>query len=122
MGLILITDDAAFSRRMIKKAIQQGGHETLEAANGRECLDLLANNTPDCIISDLLMPEMDGFGLLKELRDRGSKIPVIVLTADIQETARQHCESLGAFMLLKKPPKAPEIIEAVTQALSTKTN
>lgn len=58
MGLILITDDAAFSRRMIRKAVQEGGHDAIEAANGRDCLEMLATNSPDCIISDLLMPEM----------------------------------------------------------------
>lgn len=120
MGLILITDDAAFSRRMIRKAVQEGGHEAIEAGNGLECLEMLANNSPDCIISDLLMPEMDGFSLLQALRDQGVKIPVIVLSADIQDSARQQCESLGAFMMLKKPPKAPEIIDALQKALNHK--
>ncbi|HBB31413.1 MAG TPA: response regulator [Cyanobacteria bacterium UBA8803] len=120
MALVLITDDAAFSRRMIRKAVQEGGHEVLEAGNGRECLEMVAMHPPDCIISDLLMPEMDGFGLLQALRDKGSKIPVIVLSADIQDSARQQCEDLGAFMMLKKPPKAPEIINALQKALSTK--
>ncbi|HBL11057.1 MAG TPA: response regulator, partial [Cyanobacteria bacterium UBA11162] len=57
MALILITDDAAFSRRMIRKAVQEGGYEVIEAANGLECLEMVATNSPDCIISDLLMPE-----------------------------------------------------------------
>ena len=120
MGLILITDDAAFSRRMIRKAVQEGGHEAIEAGNGKECLEMLATNAPDCIISDLLMPEMDGLSLLQALRDQGVKIPVIVLSADIQEKARQQCSDLGAFMMLRKPPKAPEIIDALQKALNTK--
>ncbi|HBE20613.1 MAG TPA: response regulator [Cyanobacteria bacterium UBA11149] len=120
MALILITDDAAFSRRMIRKAVQEGGHEAIEAANGNECLEIVASNPPDCIITDLLMPELDGFGVLKALRDCGSKIPTIVLSADIQDSARQQCLELGAFMMLKKPPKAPEIIEAIQKALSSK--
>ncbi|MFB2977159.1 response regulator [Microseira sp. BLCC-F43] len=120
MALVLITDDAAFSRRMIRKAVEEGGHKVIEAANGRECLDMLTANSPDCIISDLLMPEMDGYGLLKSLREQGAKVPVIVLSADIQDSARQQCESLGAFMMLKKPPKAPEIIDAIQKALNNK--
>ncbi|HAG82858.1 MAG TPA: response regulator [Cyanobacteria bacterium UBA12227] len=118
MALILITDDAAFSRRMIRKAVQEGGYEVIEAANGLECLEMVATNSPDCIISDLLMPELDGFGVLKALRDQGSNIPVVVLSADIQDSARQQCLELGAFMMLKKPPKAPEILEALQKALS----
>ena len=120
MALVLITDDAAFSRRMIRKAVEQGGHQAIEAANGQECLNMLATNSPDCIISDLLMPEMDGYALLKSLRAQGAKVPVIVLSADIQESARQQCLDLGAFMMLKKPPKAPEIIDALKKALETK--
>ncbi len=120
MGLILITDDAAFARRMIRKAVEAGGHEVIEAGNGQECLDMVASHSPDCIMTDLLMPEMDGFALLKALGEKGAKIPVIVLSADIQDSARQKCEDLGAFMMLKKPPKAPEIQEAIQKALSSK--
>ncbi len=120
MGLILITDDAAFARRMIRKAVEAGGHEVIEAGNGQECLDMVASHSPDCIMTDLLMPEMDGFALLKALGEKGSKIPVIVLSADIQDSARQKCEGLGAFMMLKKPPKGPEILDAIQKALDSK--
>ncbi|NJK77349.1 MAG: response regulator [Oscillatoriales cyanobacterium RU_3_3] len=120
MGLILITDDAAFSRRMIRKAVEEGGHQVIEAANGFEAVEMAASHAPDCIMTDLLMPEMDGFGLLKSLKEKGSKIPVIVLSADIQDSARQKCEELGAFMMLKKPPKAPEIQAAIQKALGSK--
>lgn len=119
MGLILITDDAAFARRMVRKAVQKAEHEVLEAENGQECLEKVAQNSPDCIILDLLMPELDGFGVLKALQEQGSKIPVIVLSADIQDSVREECENLGAFNILRKPPKAPEIIEAITQAIGT---
>ena len=119
MALVLITDDAAFSRRMIKKAVQADHHEAIEAANGHECLEMVAAHTPDCILLDLLMPELDGFGVLQQLRDRDSKIPVIVLSADIQESARQQCLELGALTMLNKPPKAPEIQDAIKKALGT---
>ncbi len=120
MALILITDDAAFSRRMIKKAVKQDEHETLEAANGRECLEMISTNSPECILLDLLMPEVDGFAVLQKLRDQESKIPVIVLSADIQESVTQQCLELGAVMVLRKPPKAPEICDAIKKALSSK--
>ena len=120
MALILITDDAAFSRRMIRKALKDDNHELLEASNGLECLEMVSTHSPDCILLDLLMPELDGFAVLQRLRDQGSSIPAIVLSADIQESARQQCEELGAFAMLKKPPKAPEIRNAIQQALSAK--
>lgn len=120
MALVLITDDAAFARRMVKKALKEDNHEILEAGNGKECLEMVASHSPDCILLDLLMPELDGFGVLKELQNQGSKIPVIVLSADIQDAARAQCEELGAFTMLQKPPKPPEIKEAISQALQAK--
>lgn len=119
MALILITDDAAFTRRMLRKALKDDDHTFIEAANGVECLEMLKSHSPDCILLDLLMPEKDGFGVLQALKDNASSIPVIVLSADIQESARQQCLELGAFMMLKKPPKAPEIREAIQKALSS---
>ena len=118
MALILITDDAAFSRRMVRKTLEGDGHVVLEAANGLECLKMLQSHSPQCILLDLLMPEMDGFGVLQALREQGSNIPVIVLSADIQEIVHQKCLDLGVFAMLKKPPKKPEIREAVQKALS----
>ena len=118
MALILITDDAAFTRRMIRKAFKDTDHITLEATNGKECLDILDTHSPDCIILDLLMPELDGFGVLEALKQKGSKIPVIVVSADIQDSVREQCLGLGAAMMLKKPAKAPQILEAINQVLN----
>lgn len=120
MGSVLIIDDAAFARRMIRKAIEEVGHRVLEATNGQEGLDMAAAHSPDCIMTDLLMPKMDGFAFLKAMREKQIKIPVIVLSADIQESARKKSEDLGAFMMLKKPPKAPEIQAAIQKAMDSK--
>lgn len=118
MALVLITDDAAFTRRMLRKAFKDTEHVVLEASNGKECLEMLDNHSPDCLILDLLMPELDGFGVLEALKQQGSKIPVIVLSADIQDSVRQQCLDLGAAMMLKKPPKGPQILEAIEQVLN----
>jgi CheY-like chemotaxis protein len=118
MALILIVDDAIFTRRVICKNLQKQGYETLEASHGKQALELLDSHTPDCILLDLLMPEMDGWQVLQALQDKNIKIPVIVLTADIQETSRQHCFELGALAVLNKPPKSEEMIEALQKALN----
>ena len=118
MALVLITDDAAFTRRMIRKAFKDTDHVVIEASNGKECLEMIDTHSPDCLILDLLMPELDGFGVLETLKQQGSKIPVIVLSADIQDSVREQCLSLGAVRMLKKPPKGPQILEALEQALS----
>ncbi len=117
MALILIVDDAAFTRRMIRKALVAEGHETLEAANGQEGLDMIASHAPDCILIDLLMPVMDGFAVLEALGNRQSTIPVIVISADIQENVRQRCLDLGAADFINKPPKEEELSKTVQQVL-----
>ena len=118
MTLILIADDAAFTRRMIRKAFKDTDHVMVEANNGKECLEMIDIHSPDCIILDLLMPELDGFGVLEALKQQDSKTPVIVISADIQESVRQRCFDLGAKTILKKPPKDAQVLEAIEAVLA----
>jgi CheY-like chemotaxis protein len=119
MALILIVEDAMFSRKMIRKTLQKQGYETLEAKNGKEGLELVREVNPDCILLDLLMPEIDGWEFLKILRAEGYKTPTIVITADIQETSRQQCLELGAQAVLNKPPQAQVMQDAIEAVLAT---
>ncbi|MFB2919992.1 MULTISPECIES: response regulator transcription factor [Aerosakkonema] len=118
MPLILMIDDAAFTRRMLRKALTAEGYEVLEATNGQEGLEMAAIHKPDCILVDLLMPDIDGFGVLQAMRDRRSTIPVIVVSADIQVGVRQRCMELGAAGFLNKPAKQEELRQKITQALA----
>ncbi|MEH2069743.1 MAG: response regulator [Nostoc sp.] len=118
--LVLIIDDAAFSRRMIRKFLQVDGYEFLEATNGREGLELVQKHKPNCVLVDLLMPEMNGFEFLQALQDEELKIPTIIISADIQEGARNQSYSLGAANFINKPPKENELRTAVQQVVNTK--
>jgi CheY-like chemotaxis protein len=120
MALVLIIDDAAFSRRMIRKFLQSDGYEILEATNGREGLDIVHNYKPNCVLVDLLMPDMNGFAFLKALQDEGCTIPTIIISADIQEGSRNQSYNLGAVNFINKPPKEHELRQAVQQVLNTK--
>ena len=73
---------------------------------------------PDCILTDLLMPEMDGVSLLAALQNLGFNLPVIVLTADIQESKRKQCEELGAAGFLAKPPQSKVLLALVEKVLT----
>ncbi|GAB1544848.1 hypothetical protein NUACC21_75240 [Scytonema sp. NUACC21] len=117
MALILIVDDAAFTRRMIRKSLVAAGYEILEASNGQEGLEMAAVHNPDCMLIDLLMPGMDGFAVLEALRDLQSTIPVIVISADIQENVKQRCLELGAAGFINKPPKEEELRQILEQVL-----
>jgi CheY-like chemotaxis protein len=120
MATILIVDDATFSRRMIRKYLLADNYQILEATNGREALETIDNQTPDCILTDLLMPDMDGFEFLSNLQAQQLKIPTIIISADIQETSRDRCLELGAIAFINKPPKETELRQAVRQVFSLK--
>jgi CheY-like chemotaxis protein len=103
MPTILVADDSLFQRHLIGKIARDLGFTVLEAKTGQECLNLAIQKTPDAILLDLNMPEKTGFEVLQGLRDAGHRSPVIVLTADIQETSRQRCLNLGVSDFLNKP-------------------
>ncbi len=117
MAHILVVDDTAFQRKTISKLLQQRGHTTLQAANGLEGLEQVAADRPDCIVTDLLMPEMDGITFIKTLKNECYSIPVVVVSADIQETTKAECFSLGVKSFLNKPFKPDDLEEAVQEAL-----
>ena len=103
MGTILVCDDSLFQRRILTSIVKKSGHIPLEAKNGYECLAIAKEKKPDLIFLDLLMPEYDGFGVLKDARDQALCIPFVVVTADIQEITRSDCLNLGAKAFLNKP-------------------
>ena len=113
MARILVIDDSMFARLNVCNILKAAGHETMEAANGREGLEKATALRPDCILSDLLMPVMDGIGFLTSLKENNLRLPVIVLTADIQETKRQQCLSLGAAGFLNKPPQKQQLLTMI---------
>ncbi|MBD3306542.1 response regulator [candidate division KSB3 bacterium] len=103
MAKVLIVDDSLFQRRIIRRILQKAQHDVEEASSGQQGLEMVRSVAPDCIILDILMPDVDGLSFLKTLQDQGDTTPVIVLTADIQETTRQECIAYGAKEVLHKP-------------------
>ncbi len=105
------------SRRMISRILKAAKYEVVEVADGKQGLAIVATQPIDCILLDLLMPEMDGNAVLASLRQQGLSIPVIVISADIQESTRQRCLDLGAFAVLQKPVNAEELLNTLKQVI-----
>jgi twitching motility two-component system response regulator PilH len=103
MKNILVVEDSSYQRGVIRKAVHGEGRNVTEAANADEALAAIKANSPDIILSDILMPGMSGIEMLAKLRESGSKIPVIVISADIQEPTRKECMDLGAVGFIFKP-------------------
>ncbi len=117
MAKVLVIDDSRFQRKWIVKAVQQLGHSTVEAVNGRDGLGMLDAELPAAITIDLNMPEMNGLEFLENLQDQQSRPPVIVITADIQKDTRDQCSQLGAAAFLNKPFKPNELHDALAQCM-----
>ncbi|MEO2049996.1 MAG: response regulator [Pirellulales bacterium] len=117
MTQILVVDDSRLSRRMIVDALQQTGHDITEAVNGAVALESFRQNRPDCIVSNLLMPVMDGHEMLRQIRAIDSAVPVIIASADIQQSSRAQCEELGISGFLTKPIQAEALLECVEAIL-----
>ncbi len=100
---ILIVDDSKFQRNQLLKVLVAANYEVDQAGNGQEALEKMQSQVYDLLISDLLMPELDGIGLLKKLQALQNKTPVVVITADIQEPVKLECMSLGAKAFFNKP-------------------
>ena len=117
MARILVTDDSNFLRRRTCAILKEAGYDILEADNGNACLEAITEHSPDALLLDLVMPEMDGFEVLQALQDAAYDLPVIVLTADIQDTVKTECMKLGAAGFINKPPKTDEVLATLAMAL-----
>lgn len=95
---------------------------TVGATSAEQALELLSSHRVDVIVSDLLMPGMDGFALLEELKasDRFDGIPVIILTGSIEDGLKRRALDLGAIDLLNKPIGQPELMARIRSALQLK--
>lgn len=120
MASVLTIDDSALTRRKVSKILKAHGIEVLEAKNGAEGLACIQDCQVDCILLDLVMPDLSGWEVLKTLHERGSQIPVVVVTADLQSTTRQRCLDLGAVAIVHKLPKEDILITAIQSALTTR--
>jgi adenylate cyclase len=113
-GRILLVEDDELTRSTTRELVVQHGFAVVEAANGREALDRLAEAMPDLILLDLLMPEMDGFEFLDEIRRRPAwgAVPVIILTAkDLTEDDRRRLSG-RAIRIIQKAGQSRELLVA----------
>jgi two-component system chemotaxis response regulator CheY len=117
MSKVLVIDDSKFSRHRAVDALRHAGHEVVEASDGEMGIAVLGTESPDCVVLDMLMPVLDGIGFLRRIRDQGMRLPVIVVTADIQQSTRNLCEGLGVSAFLHKPARGEEVCGVVDKAL-----
>ncbi len=113
---ILVVDDEDRMRRFIRLNLEYDGFEVIEAANGREALDQVREGLPDLVLLDVMMPELDGFEVLRILRET-SEVPVIMLTAKGEEEDIVRGLELGADDYITKPFSTRELVSRIKAVL-----
>jgi chemosensory pili system protein ChpA (sensor histidine kinase/response regulator) len=113
--LVLVVDDSVTVRRVTQRLLQREGLRVALAGDGLQALEQLALETPALVLSDIEMPRMDGFDLVRNLRGdaRWRELPVVMITSRIADKHRDHASALGANHYLGKPYAEDELLALV---------
>jgi signal transduction histidine kinase len=117
---LLIVDDIPTNRKLLRVMLEAEGHTTLEAADGVEALQILARETVDAVISDILMPNMDGFRLCHEIRkrERLHALPFIIYTSTYTSLDDMKlAQTVGADKYLTKPAPVAAVLDALREVM-----
>lgn len=120
MATVLVVDDRAASREIARATLDHGGYQVIEASDGHQALRLAKSIHPDLVLTDLLMPGMDGYEFVRELRShRGTaRIPVLFYSANYREDeAHPLATAFGVSKILSKDASPTELLDAVAEAL-----
>jgi DNA-binding NarL/FixJ family response regulator len=121
--LLLIDDDPNLIL-LVKDYLVFRGYHVTSAGNGREALNILEKETPDMIICDVMMPEVDGYSLVQKIRENAETraIPVMLLSAKSQSQDRVKGLNIGADLYMSKPFEPEELVAQVESTLNLVTN
>ena len=118
MARIMVVDDAAFMRMMLKDILTKGGYEVVgEAENGLKAVDKYKELTPDLVLMDITMPELDGIGAVRQIKSIDPNAKIIMCSAMGQQAMVLESIQAGAKDFIVKPFQADRIIEAVSKAV-----
>ncbi|MFP5466583.1 MAG: Hpt domain-containing protein [Gammaproteobacteria bacterium] len=113
--LVLVVDDSITVRRVTQRLLQREGYRVTLAADGLQALERLQQERPTVVLSDIEMPRMDGFDLVRNIRNdvRLTDLPVIMITSRIAEKHREHARELGVDHYLGKPYSEDELLALI---------
>lgn len=117
---LLVVDDSATTRMLISLTLKKEGvYRIVEVSNGREAVDKLSVEPVDCVLTDINMPQMNGLDLISYIRSRHRepKLPIIVITTQGEEEARDRGMAQGANAYLTKPISGPKLVSLVKELL-----
>lgn len=115
---ILVVDDSALARRLMRQVLEELGHSVEEAADGAQALERYVLNRHDLVLLDMVMHGMYGLEVLKKLRELNPLVPVIIATADIQKSTREQVKEAGAAAMINKPLRKEELAAVLATVLA----
>ncbi len=116
MALILVVEDAQYLQTLICDTLNIGGHEVVSCGSGKEASRLYKERAFDLIVTDLVMPDMDGLELIRCLRETPSQVPILAVSG-ASEDMLKIASALGAVATMKKPFSPDELLGAVENIL-----
>jgi two-component system chemotaxis response regulator CheY len=116
---ILVVDDAAFMRMMIRDILSKEGYTIHEAVNGRDAIEKHAELQPDLTTMDITMPELDGISALRLIREANPDARVLMVSAMGQQKMIVEALDAGALDFLVKPFQPTKVLETVKKCLNT---
>jgi len=119
MRSILAVDDSASMRQMVSFTLRSSGYDVIEAVDGQDALDKLADRQVDLVLTDQNMPRMDGLALIRELRgqERFRRVPILVLTTESSDEMKQAGRAAGATGWMVKPFDPARLLEVIGKVL-----
>ena len=118
MRTVLIVEDEWAIADWLEVLLSENGYNVLVASNGREALDILHRETPDLVLTDFMMPFVDGAGLIAAMADdpKTCDIPVVVMTSLLEHVVRERARGYRAY--LRKPFREAELMKVVREILA----
>ena len=111
---ILIAEDDGFLQKMVTVSLEEAGFEVIKADDGKQAIQALEHEKPDLLLLDIMMPKLDGFGVLEHMKQKKSTVPVIIISNLGQEEDVDKCKKLGAKDYCIKSDMEPgDLVEQV---------
>lgn len=112
---ILVADDSAFMRKVLIDILKGAGYTNIiEAENGKQALEKIASDAPGLVLLDIIMPEVDGIEVLKQV---GNKVKIMIISAIGQDGVMEEAKSFGAKGFIVKPFENEKVVEEVKKVI-----
>ncbi|TWU60776.1 Response regulator MprA [Rubripirellula tenax] len=115
---LLVTDDDAAFRHVVCEGLVRRGFQVTEATDGEEALEVLGAGEVHVCLIDFHMPRLSGLEVIRQLRSSGSRLPCVLMSADLSDDIRREAEAMLAYEILDKPVRLKQLSDVVCGALA----